>query len=203
MKRKIFAGIFILLTALFIFLFCRYIFYYNEGNKLYQRRDYEGAMEAYEDALHAKPPHITRAECATRINLALSMIYNLGNDFAKPENVAHSIEVLLAAKSVLLEHDCATLEDRGHSADAEQLKKEIDALLAMLQTPPEGGQSSDEEDSQSPAPQEPDIDEETEQNIKEELQEGQANSYEERQEGINFTEEWNSEMNWDFSQSNW
>lgn len=202
MKRKILAGIFILLILLCTFLFCRYIFYYNSGNNHYERMDYPGAIEVYEKALSANPPHINRDECSVRINLALSMVFSLGDDFAKPENVQNSIATLLAAKDVLLEHDCATLVGDGHSQTAEQLKREIDELLRQLQEQNGGSSSGEENEPQSPKP-EPSIEPEVEQSIQEELQQTQSSSYQERLEGLQFTEEFDSGSNLEYNNVIW
>lgn len=200
MKRKIIAAIFIVLMVLGGFLFFRYIFYYNSGNRDFERTDYIGAMEEYENALAAHPPHLK--ECSIRINLALAMIYNLGEDFAEPENVENSINVLLAAKDVLLEDECATLEGDGHSETAEQLKREIDELIAQLQqqsSPSEPSEEEEEEGGSSSGM----IDEETEQNIMEELQQTQSSATQERQENIDESEIWQEEANFDFNTSIW
>ena len=70
--RKIIAAVFILLVVLCCFLFFRYIYFYNQGNDRYERLDYTGAIESYEQALNANPPHFK--ECSVRVNLALAMI---------------------------------------------------------------------------------------------------------------------------------
>ncbi len=200
MKRKIIAAVFILIMVLFGFLLFRYIFLYNRGNREYERMNYTGAIEEYQSALNAFPPH--KKECSIRINLALAMIYNLGPEFAEPENVEHSIEVLLAAKDVLLEDECATLEGDGHSETAEQLKREIDELLQQLQQepPPEGSSEEEEEENGGSSGN---IDEETEQNIMEELQQTQSTATQERQENIEMMEDWSDEPNLEFNISNW
>ena len=131
MKRKIIAAVFVLFILLCCFLFFRYIFIYNKGNKLYERFDYPGAIEAYQDALNANPPHFK--ECSVRVNLALAMIYNMGEDFAAPENIENSINTLLEARDILLEDGCASDDGDGHSKPAQQLKEEIDKLLEQLQ----------------------------------------------------------------------
>lgn len=200
MKRKIFAAVFILIMVLIGFLLFRYIFLYNRGNREYERMNYTGAIEEYQNALNAFPPH--KKECSIRINLALAMIYNLGPEFAEPENVEHSIEVLLAAKDVLLEDECATLEGDGHSETAEQLKREIDELLQQLQQEPPPEDSSEEEEEEE-TESSGGIDEETEQNIMEELQQTQSAATQERQENIEMMESWSDEPNLEFNISNW
>lgn len=199
MKRKIIAGIFIVLMVLFGILFFRYLFLYNSGNNHYERMDYVGAMEEYEKALAAKPFHIK--ECSIRVNLALSMIYNMGDDFDAPENVENSIQTLLAAKEVLLEEHCATLEGDGHSETAEQLKEEIDKLLELLQ-----------ENNDSSAPDEQDkptggstnaISEESEISIQNQIQDMQNSATQERQENLQFMEDWGQDVNFDLESDIW
>ncbi|MBE5886465.1 MAG: hypothetical protein E7284_08710 [Lachnospiraceae bacterium] len=194
MKRKILAAIFIVLITIFGFLFLRYIFYYNKGNRLYERFDYVGAIEQYENALDAFPPHFK--ECSIRVNLALAMIYNMGPDFAAPENVENSIATLMEARDILLEDGCATEEGDGHSEPAQQLKEEIDKLLEQLQQQQQSSTPSnpDDEDTSEEPPANP-IPEEEEEDIKEELQENQADAYEERQEGLQFGDEYDSDIN--------
>lgn len=200
MKRKLFAAALVLLITLCCFLFFRYIFLYNKGNKLYERYDYVGAIEQYQKALAANPPHFK--ECSVRVNLALAMIYNMGEDFAEPENVESSIETLLAARDILLEDDCATEAGDGHSEPAQQLKEEIDKLLEQLQEPPSGPEQSENENESGGGGQPP-IDEETEQGIQEELQGIQNNSYEERQEYIQMGEDIDASINFDFNDKIW
>ncbi len=200
MKRKIIAGIFIILMVLSGFLFFRYRFLYNSGNNYYERMDYTTAIEKYEKALDANLLH--RNECSIRINQALAMIYHMGDDFDAPENIENSIQTLLAAKDVLLAEDCATLEGDGHSATAEQLKEEIDKLIEMLleeQTSPE---SSDESDNSSGGSASP-IDEEQEQNIQEQIQQMQNNSTQERQENLQIIESWDDNVNYNLETGIW
>lgn len=206
MKRKIFAGIFILIMILCGFLFFRYIFLYNKGNNLYERLDYAGAIEYYEDALAAHPPHfLSTKECNVRINLALAMIYNLGPNFAEPENIENSINTLLAAKEILLEDNCASEEGSGHNETAQQLKEEIDKLLEQLQQQQQQPQQQPDNQEQQGGgqQQENQIDQETEQGIQDELQQNQSNAFEERQEGMDFAEEFDQEFNFDFEGEIW
>ncbi len=200
MKRKIIAAVFILVMVLIGFLLFWHLFLYNRGNREFERMNYSGAIEEYQNALNTFLMH--PKECSVRINLALAMIYNLGPEFAEPENVEHSIEVLLAAKDVLLEENCATLDGDGHSATAEQLKKEIDELIIKLQMPPSSESSPDEEE-ETETDSSGGIDEETEQNIMEELQQTQSTATQERQENIEMMEDWSDEPNLEFNISNW
>jgi len=204
MKRKIFAIIFVLLIVLCILIFCRYIFLYNKGNSLYERRDYAGAIEYYEKALKANPSHLTQAECRTRVNLALSMVHSLGEDYADPQNVAESIETLQKAREILLDNKCAANSGDGHNKEAQTLKDEIDELIKQLQEQdeqeteePQEPEDPSEENSENP------IDSETEQSIQEQLKNYQDNSYQERNENIQFREELDGDMNWDLDSIIW
>ena len=109
--------------------------YYNNANVYYRREDYGKAADLYRQALQAKPKHKkgNMDECLVRINLALSMVKGLGEDYAIPEKREESISVLLEARDVLLENGCATEADDGHSAKAEKLKKEIERLIDELE----------------------------------------------------------------------
>ena len=205
MKRKLFAAAFILIIALCCFLFFRYIFYYNKGNNLYERYDYAGAIEAYESALNAHPPHfLSHKECSVRVNLALAMIYNMGPDFADPINIDNSIETLIAARDILPEDGCANNEGDGHSEPAQQLKEEIDKLLEELQQQQEP-QPDDSEDNTDGGGggQEPPIDEETQQQIQDELQNIQTDSFNERQEIIQSNEDFDSDVNYGLDDKIW
>lgn len=205
MKRKLFAAAFILVIALCCFLFFRYIFYYNKGNNLYERFDYAGAIEAYESALNAHPPHfLSHKECSVRVNLALAMIYNMGPDFADPLNIDSSIETLMAARDILLEDGCATDEGDGHSEPAQQLKEEIDKLLEQLQQQQQEPQPNDGEDeTDGGSGGEPPIDEETQQQIQDQLQDIQTQAIEERQEILQSDEDLDSDVNYGWDEKIW
>lgn len=200
MKRKIIAAAFILLIVLCCFLFFRYIFIFNKGNRLYERFDYPSAIEQYQNALEAHPPHFK--ECSVRVNLALAMIYNMGEDFAAPENIENSIKTLMEARDILLEDGCASDEGDGHSEPAQQLKEEIDKLLEQLQQQQNPDQSEDESDGGEGGGQPP-IDEETEQQIQQELQDIQNQGQEERIEEQQIQEDLESELNFDYGYKIW
>ena len=203
MKRKLFAVGFILFIFLCCLVFLRYIFIYNKGNKLYERMDYAGAIEQYQNALDAHPPHFK--ECSIRINLALAMIYNMGPEFAAPENVESSIQTLMEARDILLEDDCATNEGDGHSEPAQQLKEEIDALIEQLQQQQNSDNSDDSDDNSDGggSSSEPSVDPEVEQAIQEELQEIQNTAQGEREEYIQQQNDFSSEINFDYDMKIW
>ena len=204
MKRKIIAVVFMLFIILCCFLFFRYIFIYNKGNQLYERFDYPGAIEQYQNALEAHPPHFK--ECSVRVNLALAMIYNMGEDFAAPENIESSIETLMEARDILLEDGCASDEGVGHSEPAQKLKEEIDKLLEQLQQQQEsqsGGSENENDGSQDQQDGQSSVNEEIEQQIQQELQDIQTGSYEERQEYQQLEDDLNSDMNFDYEIDIW
>ena len=199
MKRKILAIIYMLLLALGCYVFLGYIFYYNTGNSHYQKQDYEAAIEAYQKALEANPP--AHKECPIRINMALAIIYNIDGDYAHPDRIEDTIKTLKQAREVLLEVGCATEEGDGHSETAEQLKKEIDAIIEDLQNRSQemGTDADTPEEGVEPEPEDP----KQEQSIKEELMQNQDESYLERQEQLQFNEEFDMEMNFDYDAHIW
>jgi len=198
MKKAICAGIYLLLIIICCVLFTRYIHLYNAGNSYYNKGDYDSAISSYEKALYANPPK--DKECSIRINLALAMVYSLGENFAAPENVENSLLTLNAARDVLLEDGCATEAGDGHNKTAEKLKEEIEKLIEQLEQ-----QSSSSEENQEESSEENQSDEEDarEQDIKEQLQEIQEKAFEERQESLTLEEEFDSDFNFDLETPIW
>lgn len=176
-----------------------YIAHYNNGNIYYQEENYDKAIEEYNEALGLHPPK--DRECSIRINLALAMIKNLGEDYDVPENVDASIEQLKKAKEVLLEEDCATQDGEGHSRTAEKLKEEIEELIRQLEEqanadpePEDDGEEKD--DTQS-------VEDELEENLKQELQQIQSEAYQEREENLQFMDEIYMDYNFDINDTIW
>ena len=195
-------------APLFVFNFFEpYIAHYNAGNVCYQNKDYSDAIKEYEKALEKEPPKFK--ECCIRVNLALSMIGLIGEDYDAPENIESTIEQLKEARAVLLDNGCATEDGDGHSDTAEKLKEEIDELIKELESKKAGSSSSDEGDEddeqekEEEKKQEPKEDETKEANIKEKLQEQQAESYLEREAEIQSTEELNMVINFDSDEGIW
>lgn len=116
---------------------------YHMGNVSYMREDYDTAVSWYEKALEKNPPEEEK-ECAVRINLALALLHRIDYEQLETEQeIRAAVGTLQAARSVLTEHGCADPDGTdGHSAEAEQLKKEIDELLKRLQA--DGSQSQDQ-----------------------------------------------------------
>lgn len=170
-----------------------YLAHYNMGNIHYQNKDYQSAIEEYNQALEENPSK--EQECSVRINLALAMIATLGEDYDSEENVEASIEKLTEARNVLLQDGCATENGDGHSGTAEKLKKEIDDLLDELKK----NQTSQPNNSNDPQdnPDDPQNGDDHEQDIKQKLQQQQNQSYQERNEMLNMYDEFDSDMNFD------
>lgn len=118
-----------------------YIVYYNHGNILVQKKDYDKAITKYNDALNKKPPQ--KRICDIRINLSIAMIKNIKS---KDYNTVYN--ELEKAKNNLYNNKCAnSIDDNGYSKEAEKLEKEIRQLQENL------GNNTD------PLPNEPDSDE--------------------------------------------
>lgn len=166
-----------------------YIAYYNKGNLAYQQGAYSEAVEAYQKALEKRMPE--ERECAVRINLALALLGEMGEDYAAPENVALSMERLYMAKDVLMEKGCADEQGTGHSDMAETLKTEIEEIIQSLEEPlPQ--ESKDTEESEEEAKQ---IEDSFEQDVKEAMREKQAESGRERKESMDLREDMNFQFN--------
>lgn len=170
-----------------------YLAHYNMGNIHYQNKDYQSAIEEYNQALEENPSK--EQECSVRINLALAMIATLGEDYDSEENVEASIEKLTEARNVLLQDGCATENGDGHSETAEKLKKEIDDLLDELKK----NQTSQPNNSNDPQdnPDDPQNGDDYEQDIKQKLQQQQNQSYQERNKMLNMYDEFDSDMDFD------
>lgn len=170
-----------------------YIAPYNKANQHYQKGEYEAAMESYNQALEMEMPE--EKECSVRINLALAMIYNMGEEYAAPENIETSIETLKEAREILLEEGCAGEEEDGHSDEAQKLKEEIDDLIEQLeqqqqqQQQPTSGEGEPEEQQENPEEQEEQ--EAREEEIKDYLQQTQQEAIEEREAAMEEYEEYN------------
>ncbi len=122
-----------------------YIAHYNRGNIFYNQGNYDEAIKEYNKALDCGVPK--GKECSIRVNLALSIIGKIPNDYAAPDNIDSTIATLKEAREVLLPDDCANDEGTGHSKNAERLKKQIDDLIDELeQIKDEQNQNDDNQD---------------------------------------------------------
>jgi len=124
-----------------------YIANYNYGNVLYQKGEYENAIEQYKNALNTFVPD--REECKIRINYALAICktVNLDEEKEKDEaSVNEAIKKYESAIDVLVEVECAHRDDNnGHNKDAQQLKNDIQKEIDRLK------QSSTEQPSEDPS----------------------------------------------------
>ncbi|MBO4747462.1 MAG: hypothetical protein J5607_05340 [Clostridiales bacterium] len=122
-----------------------YIVYYNNGNVMYQRMDYEAALEYYEKALDNNPPE--GKECAIRINMALTKLKFLPEDYTNPEKIDDSIELLEDCLDILSEDDCANEYGDGHNNRAQRLYDEIKDILDHIRDEKEQQESQSQQQS--------------------------------------------------------
>lgn len=108
-----------------------YIVYYNNANILYFNKQYEDAIDLYDEALSIGVPN--SRECDVHINKSLSIIGLLPEDYEEYENIDDSIEILETARDVLFENECATKNGKGHSDKAEELREDIDEEIERLE----------------------------------------------------------------------
>lgn len=176
-----------------------YVVYYNQGNIYYKNESYADAIESYEKALELNPPK--EKECSIRINLALAMLATMEEDYAAPDNVEASLEILRAAQDVLLEEDCATEAGDGHSETAEQLKEEIEAMIEQLeqqQSEPEPEDGKESEDEKKTDSTEEQTEEDAfEEDVKKAIQEKQSKANRERQQNLDYYEDFDKDFNFD------
>ncbi len=179
----------------FVNCFEPYVAYYNDGNFNYQQGDYKEAIEDYEEALALSPPE--DKECSIRINLALAMIYNMGEDYASPDKIESSIETLKEARDILLENGCASDDGKGHNETAQQLKEEIDALIEQLEQQQQQQDPNNENSDNNQGSSGQSEEDEYEEDLKEELLQNQAEAQEEREDNLESYEdiEWSSDYN--------
>lgn len=140
-----------------------YIPWYNLGNAAMSRGDYEEAETDYSRALEYGPEN--GRECPIRINYALAILKEVSDeDFqaaldGDAQKKADVVRHLRSARGVLTEQGCADVsDDQGHSAKAEQLKKEIDEYLKQLGEDPEEQEENQEEQQEETSPSESETD---------------------------------------------
>ena len=172
-----------------------YLPHYNAGNMYYEKGEYEIAIKEYKQALKREPKknHL----CDIRVNIALSMIGTLPEEYGSEENIESTIQVLTEARDILIQDGCASEKGDGHDDDATKLKKEIDSILESMKN----GQGSEPggEPTEPAEPAEPsaengnDVDEN---DIKNKLQQQQKNGFKEREENEQFykEDEWGDYM---------
>lgn len=185
------AGIFMENKMAFLGFLEPYISYYNEGNVYYRKKNFNAAIEAYQNALKRHPSR--HRECMIRINLALAMVTPIEPAEMTDSDIADAIRILEDAKQILSVHGCAAEDGNGHNKNAQTLKEDIDRfeeeLKEMQDTQSENG-TKDNESEQSP---EQDV--KNKQNIQKQLEEIQKESNKERSQELSETENLN---NFDF-----
>lgn len=184
-----------------------YVAYYNEGNLYFQQDDYANAVESYSKALEENPPE--KAECSIRINMALAMVASVSELYKDPAYTESCINTLNEARAVLLENGCATENGDGHSATAEKLKEEIEAILNELQEmKPEESEESDGEESDTnqkgdSTEQSTEEQDAFEEDVKKNIKERQSKAQKERQQGLDDADFLNGEYNFDLDGKIW
>ena len=146
-----------------------YIIWYNIGNYHFENGEYEEAEEAYIKAIECGIPY--ERECPVRVNLALSMLYQLTDEewdefyfCTGPRDLnalSRKVEkTLLEARDILMADGCAGEDDEpGHDKQAQKLKDEIDELLENSELKPDEGTEEEPPEEEQP-PEDEDEDEE-------------------------------------------
>lgn len=136
-----------LIKILYIGIQESYIPYYNHGNILYQKGEYEEAIKKYEIALnhHPKKERI----CLIRVNISLSMVAKINTK--KKQTALSELE---EARKNLYEDNCADpFGDKGESKQAEQLEEEIKKLEEQVKN--DDTESDDQKDNNNQQNKEP------------------------------------------------
>lgn len=205
MRRKWIAAILIVCLLLGCSgIYNRYLaftVYYNLGNRSYKQYSFDKAGRQYQQALDKRVPK--GKECRIRINLALAMIETLSIDYAAPDEVYNSIAILEDAREWLLGADCATEEGTGHSAEAEQLKTEIDEMLEQLYEQQESSGGGDDSDSQQQSEEETEEMEAKEQSVREEISKMQEKAFQDREAERQFMQEFDLETVFEYEGNIW
>ena len=167
-----------------------YIAYYNEGNIMYQKKDYDGAIKKYKEVISKKPPQ--KRICDVRINLSLALIRNISN--YKDYNSAYN--TLEEARYNLYKDDCASAtDDSGNSKEAEELEEIIKELENELNN---GSSTIDNTNNNE---EEGNDEKEEDSDIEEELKEQGKESNASRQEELDLYNNINSDYN--YNDKNW
>jgi tetratricopeptide (TPR) repeat protein len=171
-----------------------YVPHYNAGNMYYDKGEYKLAIKEYKQALKRESKNHL---CDIRVNIALSMIGTLPEEYGSEENIESTVKLLTEAREILIQDGCASEKGDGHDEDATKLKKEIDSILESMKN----GQGSEPggEPTEPAEPAEPstesgnDVDED---DIKNKLQQQQKNGFKEREENEQYykEDEWGEYM---------
>ena len=124
-----------------------YIVHYNQGNLFYKCGNYEEAIRSYKKTLALHVPK--KKECDVRVNLALAMLGTIKDTYKDLSYAEQTMQVLLAARDVLLEEECAKDDGEGHDEEAQKLKEEIDKMIENLQNQQSGNDNSGEDPNES------------------------------------------------------
>lgn len=152
-NRILLCVLWIICLVLFLMLFFRYKTYkpmkkyYNKGVRCFKAYDYEEAELYFESALFEKKTK--RQECRIRINEALSIVTPITPDVVNEDNLDEYIERLEYARDILVENDCAHMDDsNGHNKKAQTLKEEIDEYIKQLKEQNEKSEAIDEDNDE-------------------------------------------------------
>lgn len=166
--------------------------HYNYGNVLYKNGNYDIAIEQYNRALELFPSK--EEECSIRINLALAMLKKIDEKDDSEDNKIVTLQILNNARNVLCENGCANKnDDKGHSAEAERLKKDIDKRIKELEE--QTGQDSNDDGNDDG---DDDDNKDNNKNVdkkEQQLKEIQAKSREERESDLSYVK---NLFNYDF-----
>ena len=178
-----------------------HIVYYNTGNVYYQQGDYEEAEEEYREALTYDMSQ--DEECSVRINLALSMVYGLGDDYAAPEKIDSSIAKLKEARGVLMDKGCASDNGDGHNDTSQKLKEEIDKMIEELEQQKQSSGQSNQDPQNNQNNNSSNQEDAREDEIIEALQQNQADALQEREDNMELNEEFDINTDYDYGGTIW
>ena len=195
-----------------------YIVHYNQGNLFYQTGKYEDAIRAYKTTLALRMPK--KKECDVRVNLALAMLGTIKDTYDDLSYKDATLQVLMAAREVLLEDGCAKDDGEGHDEEAQKLKEEIDKMIEDLQNQQGNDNSGEDPDKSEDDPQEQGSNDPKEQEseeqkaqaeqkkqreemMKNQLKEKQERAAQEREDELTYVEGFEEEYNFMNSEPIW
>ena len=190
-----------------------YVPYYNLGNASFKNEDYIAAVSYYVEALKTNPPE--DKECLIRINLALAMCYTIDfEDLDTQEKKDDAIAILQSARAILLEKGFATDDGNGKSADAQQLKDDIEKMLEELTDNSQGSGDDNKDPNQNNSDDgnsDGNSSANKEDNIKKTLQKNKREALKESNEMQSSMEKWSGYVNgdgnegsdYDYESKNW
>lgn len=108
-----------------------YIANYNYANILYQKGQYEQAIEEYEKSLKGIVPK--NKECNIRINYSLAICKTVSVNEKDQSSISNAIEKYESSIEILTKKDCAGKDNNnGHNQKAEKLKEDIQIEIDRL-----------------------------------------------------------------------